>query len=68
MNAFIDTTQSKVSGKVKVRLFMGNAKVVSRSSPNAIYTRDVSFDVKTEQNIEGLLYYHGLQGRFSRQL
>jgi len=37
LDAYIDLANKKVSGKVKVKLYKGNATVVGRSSPHAIY-------------------------------
>jgi argininosuccinate synthase len=69
LNAFMDRTQERVTGSVKIKLCKGNARVVGRSSPYALYTKDVSFDAKTEQKkVEGVLIYHGLQGRLFRQI
>ncbi len=62
LNAFIDKTQERVSGSVRVKLHKGNAIVVGRKSPNAIFTKDVSFDAKTEQKMaEGFSFYHAFQ-------
>ena len=45
LNAFIDETQSVVSGTVDLRLFKGGLHVLGRSSPFALYSDElVSFD------------------------
>ena len=42
---FIDSTQKKVSGEVKLKIFKGNVMVVGRRSPNSLYKKSlVSFD------------------------
>ncbi|MHC1635155.1 MAG: argininosuccinate synthase [Candidatus Methanospirareceae archaeon] len=64
LNAFIDKTQERVSGEVYVKLWKGTARVVGRESPNSLYSKDVSFDVKVEQRAaEGFSFYHSLQSR-----
>jgi len=37
LDRFIDSTQKKVKGKVKLKLFKGHVKVVGRSSPYSLY-------------------------------
>ena len=45
LNAFIDTTQERVNGKVDLEIYKGAVRVLGRSSPDAIYSEDmVSFD------------------------
>ncbi len=66
LNAFIKSTQKRVSGSVKLRLFKGRAGVVARSSPYALYSKEmVSFDDKTldQKDAEGYSKYHGFQAR-----
>ena len=66
LNAFIDSTQERVKGTVKVRLYKGSASVVARSSPCALYSSDlVSFDESCidQKDAEGVAKYHGFQAR-----
>ncbi|MFQ6119352.1 MAG: argininosuccinate synthase [Methanosarcinales archaeon] len=66
LNAFIDKTQERVNGTVKLRLYKGNASVIARESKNALYSKDlVSFDGKTlnQKDAEGFAKYHGFQAR-----
>ncbi|MDI6886452.1 MAG: argininosuccinate synthase [archaeon] len=64
LNAFVDKTQERVNGTVDMKLEKGAARVVGRASPNALYSKDVSFDVKQEQRgAEGFSVYHGFQSR-----
>jgi len=64
LNAFVDKTQERVNGTVWVRLCKGVARVVGRASPNALYSEEVSFDVKQEQKwAEGFSLFHGFQSR-----
>lgn len=71
LNVFIDKTQERMTGDVKVRLFKGNAKVVARDSMFGLYSPDLSsFDSKTidQQDAEGFCRYHGFQARMFRKL
>lgn len=71
LNAFIDSTQKRVTGNVKVKLYKGSAKVVARESPFALYSSDLSsFDSKTidQKDAEGYCKYHGFQARMHRKL
>jgi len=64
LNAFVDKTQERVNGTVSMKLKNGVARVVGRESPNALYSKEVSFDVKQDQKrAEGFSMYHGLQSR-----
>jgi len=68
LNAFVDKTQERANGSVYVRLGKGTARVVGRESPNALYSKDVSFDAKQEQkSAEGFSMYHGFQSRIARR-
>ncbi|VVB56454.1 Argininosuccinate synthase [uncultured archaeon] len=71
LNAFIDKTQERVNGSVKVKLYKGNAKIIARNSPYALYSADISsFDSKTidQKDAEGFCKYHGFQARLFKKL
>ncbi|MET1123904.1 MAG: argininosuccinate synthase [Archaeoglobaceae archaeon] len=71
LNAFIDKTQERVTGWVKVRLFKGSAMPVARYSSYALYSKELaSFDsaVIDQRLAEGFAAFHGLQGRIYRRL
>jgi Argininosuccinate synthase len=71
LNAFIDKTQERVTGTVKVKLYKGSLMVVARESPFALYSEDlVSFDSQTidQKDAEGYCKYHGFQARMYQQL
>ncbi len=71
LNAFIDKTQERVAGDVKLRLYKGSAKVVARSSPYALYSAELSsFDSKTidQKDAEGYCKYHGFQARMFKKI
>ncbi|MBW4671081.1 MAG: argininosuccinate synthase [Cyanomargarita calcarea GSE-NOS-MK-12-04C] len=67
LDAFIQQTQERVSGTVRVKLFKGNATIVGRHSENTLYTPDLAtygaedqFDHKAA---EGFIYVWGLPTR-----
>lgn len=70
LNAFIDSSQERMNGTVRMRLYCGNAIPVGRSSPDALYSQDmVSFDSKTlsQRDAEGFAKYHGFQSRLLKR-
>jgi argininosuccinate synthase len=42
LEAFVNLTQQRVTGSVKLRLYRGNVTVVSRSSPYSLYSKDLA--------------------------
>jgi argininosuccinate synthase len=67
LDAFIQTTQQRVSGTVRIKLFKGNVNIVGRKSENSLYTPDLAtygaedqFDHKAA---EGFIYIWGLPTR-----
>ncbi len=71
LNAFIDTTQQRVNGKVDLELYKGSVRVLGRSSPCAIYSSDlVSFDSASLDQCHaiGVSHYFGIQARMVKQL
>ncbi|NET53146.1 MAG: argininosuccinate synthase, partial [Merismopedia sp. SIO2A8] len=67
LDGFIQTTQERVTGTVKVKLFKGTAIIVGRKSENSLYTPDLAtygaedqFDHKAA---EGFIYVWGLPTR-----
>ncbi|UFP94107.1 argininosuccinate synthase [Gloeobacter morelensis] len=72
LDGFIDFTQQRVSGIVRVRLHKGTATVVGRKSPYSLYDADLatysegdSFDHKAA---EGFIYVWGLPTRIYAQV
>ncbi len=64
LDAFIDKTQERVCGTVKVKLFGGSVRVVARDSKYSLYNKEmVSFDEKDidQKELAGMVKYHGLQ-------
>ena len=69
LNAFIDTTQERVNGKVDLEIYKGAVRVLGRSSPDAIYSEDmVSFDSTSLDQCHaiGVSQYFGIQARMVR--
>jgi argininosuccinate synthase len=70
LNAFLDQSQRRVNGSVRMRLYCGNAISVGRRSPDALYSQDmVSFDSQTlsQKDAEGFAKYHGFQARLLKR-
>jgi argininosuccinate synthase len=71
LNAFVDTTQERVTGTVDCVLFKGSVHVAGRSSPMALYSSDlVSFDSHTIDQCDavGVSKYFGMQARLLKQI
>ncbi len=69
LNAFINTTQERVNGKVDLEIYKGAVRVLGRSSPDAIYSEDmVSFDSTSLDQCHaiGVSQYFGIQARMVR--
>jgi argininosuccinate synthase len=64
LEAFIDVTQERVCGEVKVKLYKGGFSVMGRSSPFSLYDRNLAtYDVKTsfdQSHAEGFIELWGL--------
>ncbi len=71
LDAFIQKTQERVSGSVRVKLFKGNAFIVGRSSENSLYTPDLATygaeDKFNNKAAEGFIYICGLPTRIWSQ-
>jgi argininosuccinate synthase len=71
LQAFIDQTQKRVTGEVKMNLFKGQTIIVGRSSPWALYSEDLaSFDSQTFDQSEstGSVKNFAMQARMYHQL
>jgi len=69
LEAFIDKTQERVCGEVKVKLYKGGFQVVGRSSPMSLYDINLAtYDIQTNFNqsySEGFIELWGLPTRVS---
>ena len=70
LNAFIDATQKRVNGKVRVKLYKGSARVVGRSSPDSLYSLKLatysSASDFNQTSAEGFIELWGLPSRVAR--
>jgi argininosuccinate synthase len=72
LDRFIEATQRRVSGKVKLKFYKGGMRVLGRSSENSIYRQELatynrgsSFD---QRNAVGFIELWGLQSRVASNL
>jgi argininosuccinate synthase len=67
LDAFVQQTQERVSGTVRIKLFKGNANIVGRKSVNTLYTPDLATygadDAFDHKAAEGFIYVWGLPTR-----
>ncbi|MBW4681782.1 MAG: argininosuccinate synthase [Microcoleus vaginatus WJT46-NPBG5] len=67
LDAFIEKTQERVSGTVRVKLFKGNAAMVGRQSDMSLYSPDLATygadDTFDHKAAEGFIYVWGLPTR-----
>jgi len=72
LEAFINSTQEKVTGEVKLKLFKGNANVVGRSSLFSLYDLNLArYDIKStfdQASSVGFIDIWSLPSRVARQL
>lgn len=71
LEAFIASTQRRVTGEVHLKLFKGQTTIVGRGSPWALYNEDLaSFDTETfdQRESTGAVKNFGLQSRMYYQL
>lgn len=70
LDAFIDKTQEHATGKVKVKLKPGSARVVSRESPYTLHESElVSYEEYgfDQRESTGAIKFQALQGKTSRK-
>lgn len=64
MDAFIDETQQRVTGSVKVKLYKGNVWTVGRKSPYSLYSENLATfgedQVYNQKDAEGFINLFGL--------
>jgi argininosuccinate synthase len=73
LNAFMDSVNAYVTGKVTVRLYKGKVSVVTRESPNALYDPELagfgeSGGLFSQQASPGFIELWSLQTRMAYQL
>ncbi len=72
LDRFIETTQQRVTGKVRLKLYKGALRVVGRSSKNSIYRVDLSTYNKNstfdQRSAVGFIELWGLQSRIAARI
>jgi len=72
LDNFIETTQRRVSGKVKLKLYKGSMRVVGRSSENTLYKLELSTYNKgstfDQRSAVGFIELWGLQSRIAAKV
>ncbi|TRO48442.1 argininosuccinate synthase, partial [Candidatus Bathyarchaeota archaeon] len=72
LEAFINKSQEKVNGTVRLKLFKGGLQVVGRSSDFSLYDKNlVNYDIKTGFNqsySKGFIELWGLQTKMANLL
>ncbi len=72
LEAFINKVNNKVSGTVKIKLYKGNAMVMGRDSPNALYDKKLATyeegQLFNQSASPGFIEIYSLQSRYAYQL
>lgn len=70
LNAFIDTTQKRVTGHVKIRLHKGSCRVIGRESTKSIYNLSLATYGKNstfnQRSAEAFIEIWGMQSRLAK--
>jgi argininosuccinate synthase len=73
LDAYMDAVNAQVTGEIGLRLYKGSARVVTRSSPNAVYDSELaSFDQSgglfSQAASPGFIELWSLQSRMAHQI
>jgi argininosuccinate synthase len=73
LDAYMDSVNEQVTGKIGMRLYKGSARVVTRESPNAVYdpalaTFETSGGLFSQQASPGFIELWSLQSRMAHRL
>ncbi len=67
MDAFVDSTQTRVSGTVRLKLYKGNVIIAGRKSPHSLYREDLATfgedAVYDQREAEGFVNLFGLPNK-----
>jgi len=73
LDAFMDSANSQVTGVIGLKLYKGSVRVVTRSSPNAVYDADLasfaeSGGLFSQSSSPGFIELWSLQSRLAHQI
>jgi argininosuccinate synthase len=73
LDAYMDSVNAQVTGRIGMKLFKGSARVVTRSSPNAVYDKSLasfteSGGLFSQQASPGFIELWSLQSRMAYRL
>jgi argininosuccinate synthase len=73
LDAYMDSVNEQVTGKIGMKLYKGTARVVTRESPNAVYdaqlaTFETSGGLFSQQASPGFIELWSLQSRMAHRL
>jgi len=67
LDAFVDSTQTRVTGTVRLKLYKGNVIIAGRKSPYSLYREDLATfaaeDVYNQREAEGFINLFGLPAK-----
>jgi argininosuccinate synthase len=67
IDAFVDVTQRRVTGDVRLDLYKGNVIVTGRRSPHSLYREDYAsfgqMDIYNQKDAEGFIHLFGLPNK-----
>jgi argininosuccinate synthase len=67
LDAFVDVTQRRVTGDVRLDLYKGNVIVTGRRSPHSLYREDYAsfgqMDIYNQKDAEGFIHLFGLPNK-----
>lgn len=67
IDAFVDVTQRRVTGDVRIDLYKGNVIVTGRRSPHSLYREDYAsfgqMDIYNQKDAEGFIHLFGLPNK-----
>ncbi len=72
LDAFVDVTQTNVTGEVRLDLYKGNVILTGRRSPKSLYREDYAsfgqMDIYNQKDAEGFIHLFGLPNKVEAML
>ena len=72
LDSFVDATQGRVTGSVRLKLYKGGMRVVGRTSPNSLYkVRQATYQKGStfdQSSAVGFIELWGLQSRIAAKM